>query len=81
MDPLDIPPLIVVYGDGSYIISDGNNRHEAMRRKGWLKCWVLIWHNSSPEFEASQRLLQTLVLGPSQASLGNPMISQAAPNR
>jgi hypothetical protein len=56
-DSLDVPPLIVVYNAGEFSVRDGNHRHEAMRLKGWLKCWVVIWHNSLEDFEASQKLL------------------------
>ena len=56
-DPLDVPPLIVVYNAGEFSVRDGNHRHEAMRRKGWLKCWVVIWHNSLEDFEAGEKLL------------------------
>jgi len=45
-----IPPLIVEYRAGSLSIRDGNHRHEAMRRKGWLKCWAIVWHNSEEDF-------------------------------
>ena len=49
-DLMTVPPLIVEYRSGSLSIRDGNHRHEAMRRKGWLKCWVIIWHNSEEDF-------------------------------
>jgi hypothetical protein len=56
-DPLDVPPLIVVYNAGEFSVPDGNNSHEALRRRGWLKSWVVIWHNSLEDFEAGQNLL------------------------
>jgi hypothetical protein len=59
-DALDVPPLIVEYRAGAFIVRDGNHRHEAMRRKSWLKCWGLIWHNSQPDFEASQKMLLSI---------------------
>jgi hypothetical protein len=49
-DLMSVPPLIVEYRSGSLSIRDGNHRHEAMRRKGRLKCWVIIWHNSEEDF-------------------------------
>ena len=48
-DLMTLPPLIVEYRSGSLSIRDGNHRHEAMRRKGWLKCWVVVWHNSEED--------------------------------
>jgi len=47
---LSIPPLIVEYRSGNFSIRDGDHRHEAMRRKGWSKCWVIIWHNSEEDW-------------------------------
>jgi len=47
---MNVPPLIIEYRSGSLSIRDGNHRHEAMRRKGWPKCWVIIWHNSEEDF-------------------------------
>jgi hypothetical protein len=55
--PLEMPPLIVEYDQGRLSIRDGNHRHEAMQRKGWRTGWVVIWHNSQVEFEASQVLV------------------------
>lgn len=54
-EPAAVPPLIVEYRAGALSVRDGSHRHEAMRRKGWLKAWVLIWHNSWSDFEASQK--------------------------
>ena len=50
IDLMAVPPLIIEYRSGSLSIRDGNHRHEAMRRKRWLKCWVIIWHNSEEDF-------------------------------
>lgn len=52
-DIADLPPLIIEYQDGNYIISDGNHRHEAIRRKGWTHCHVIIWYNSLEEWQNS----------------------------
>jgi len=52
-DITELPPLIVNYQDGEYIISDGNHRHEALKRKGWTQCWVIIWFTSEADFKAS----------------------------
>ena len=56
-DAWEIPPLIVMYDQGQLSVRDGNHRHEAMRRKGWRACWVVIWHNSLAEFEAGKELV------------------------
>ncbi len=45
-----IPPLIAEYRDGVLSVRDGNHRHEAIRRKGWRTCWVIIWYNSESDF-------------------------------
>ena len=50
-EPLAMPPLIAAYKGGELSIRDGNHRHEAMRRMGWLNCWVVIWHNSQSDYE------------------------------
>ena len=46
-----IPPLIAEYRDGLLSVRDGNHRHEAIRRKGWLTCWVIVWYNSAADYE------------------------------
>ena len=55
-DSAALPPLIVHFDDGDYIISDGNHRHEAMVRKGWSHCWIIIWYDSREEWQASPYL-------------------------
>lgn len=45
-----LPPLIVEYRSGLFSVRDGNHRHEAIRRRGWKRCWVVIWYNSAAEF-------------------------------
>lgn len=50
-DPLRVPPLIVEYRYGKRIISDGAHRHEAMRRRGWAKCWIVIWYQAEEAFK------------------------------
>ena len=45
-----MPPLIAEYRDGVLSVRDGNHRHEAIRRKGWQTCWVIIWYNSESDF-------------------------------
>ena len=58
-EPLAAAPLIAEYRVGRLSLRDGNHRHEAMRRKGWPKCWVLIWHNSCEDFEESLLVLRS----------------------
>jgi hypothetical protein len=49
--PEALPPLIVLYDNGTYRISDGNNRHEAMRRVGWTSCWIIVWYTSEDDYQ------------------------------
>jgi len=49
----DVPPLIVQYRAGVYSIRDGNHRHEAMRRKGWRTCWIVIWYDDAESWHSS----------------------------
>jgi len=56
-DPMAIPPLIVEYRAGILSVRDGNNRHEAMRVRGWPTCWVVIWYNSEQEHRRHTREL------------------------
>lgn len=46
-----IPPLIVEYRSGVLSIRDGNHRHQAMRLKSWQTCWIVLWFNSSEEYD------------------------------
>lgn len=50
-EPLDIPPLIVVYRQGEVSIRDGNTRYGAMQLKGWQTCWVFIWYNTEEDYQ------------------------------
>ncbi len=45
-----IPPLIVEYRQGVLSVRDGNHRYGAMQRKGWSRCWTLIWYNSEEDY-------------------------------
>ncbi|MBZ0301465.1 MAG: chromosome partitioning protein ParB [Anaerolineae bacterium] len=49
-DPIQVPPLVVEYRAGILSIRDGNHRYEAMRRKGWDCCWVIIWYNTRRDY-------------------------------
>ncbi|MBN2853329.1 MAG: ParB-like nuclease domain-containing protein [Clostridia bacterium] len=39
----DIPPLIVNYADGAFVLNDGNHRFEAMKRYGIDEYYIVIW--------------------------------------
>jgi hypothetical protein len=49
-----LPPLIVEYQAGQYLIHDGNHRYEAIRRKRWPMAWVVIWYNSEADYAADE---------------------------
>jgi hypothetical protein len=49
--PADLPPVIAEYLQGILYVRDGNHRHEALRRYGADRCWVLIWHNSEEDWK------------------------------
>lgn len=56
--PLNIPPLIVHCETGFFLsIADGNARHEAMRLKGWQRCWVIIWYDTVEDYRRHTRHL------------------------
>jgi len=42
--------LIIEYRAGLLSVRDGNHRLEAMRKKGWRTCWVLVWFNSREDY-------------------------------
>ncbi len=60
-EPLAVAPLIVEYRAGHLSVRDGNHRYGAMQRVGWTRAWVIIWHNSPADFEASRRMLDAEV--------------------
>jgi len=49
-----LPPLIAEYRSGLLSLRDGNHRHEALKRKGWETCWVLIWFNQESDLTQYQ---------------------------
>lgn len=55
--PLAVAPLIVEYRAGRLSVRDGNHRYGAMKRLGWTRAWVIIWHNSRTDFEKSREML------------------------
>lgn len=52
-----LPPLIVEYRGGLLSVRDGNHRHEAMRRRGWQSCWILVWYNNQHDYAAHGQTL------------------------
>lgn len=38
-----MPPLIVNHDKGQLEINDGNHRHEALKRAGIKKFWIIFW--------------------------------------
>lgn len=36
------PPLLVSYHDGTYLLEDGNHRHETLRRHGATRAWTIL---------------------------------------
>ena len=60
-DLKDVPPFITQYRGGELSLRDGSHRHEAFKRLGWQKAWILIWYDSKAEFDAdNQRRLMWL---------------------
>ena len=44
----EVPPLIAE-NIGCLKVSDGNHRHEALKREGYTKYWVILWDSDSPD--------------------------------
>ena len=42
----DLPPLVVEEVDGQLVVCDGTHRLEAIRAKGWARCWVIQFSNA-----------------------------------
>lgn len=42
-----IPPLIAEHRAGVLGVRDGNDCHEAIRRKGWPACRAIVWYTSA----------------------------------
>jgi len=43
MGDWDMPPLIIEFEKGKYILNDGNHRYEALRKIGVEEYWVIVW--------------------------------------
>lgn len=44
----EYPPLIVQHVEGEWIVTDGNGRHEAMKRLQQEQCWAILWDSDGP---------------------------------
>lgn len=47
----DMPPLIIEYRNGSFDLSDGNHRYEALTRLGVTHYYVIFWTSSEEDYE------------------------------
>jgi hypothetical protein len=43
----DMPPLIIEDHNGTYELSDGNHRYEALKMLGIKEYWVILWSTLS----------------------------------
>lgn len=53
----DMPPFLIQYVDGRFILSDGNHRYEALKRSGYAVYSVIFWCSSPEEYKSLQQLL------------------------
>jgi hypothetical protein len=65
-DPISVPPLFIEWRDGVLSIRDGSHRHAAMTAAGWQDCWVIVWCNSSGDYDQARQVLQGNQLPPAQ---------------
>ena len=42
----DLPPLVVQEREGRLVVCDGTHRLEAVRRRGWLTCWAILFSDA-----------------------------------
>lgn len=49
---VDLPPLIVEYTGGGFVLSDGNHRFEAYRRLGTQRVHCIVWMTGEAAHEA-----------------------------
>lgn len=47
----DMPPLIVEYTGGRYVVNDGKHRLAALREMGAMEAAAIIWTNSEEEYD------------------------------
>ena len=47
----DMPPLIVQYVDGEFVLNDGNHRHKVYEDLGIENAWVIIWITEKEELD------------------------------
>lgn len=75
--PEEVPPLIVRQQNGVFGIPDGNHRHEAMRRKRWPTCWVLLWGDRDESLHNNWSPRKVVEVGP---VFLNPTCCQTTPS-
>lgn len=56
----DMPPLIINYAAGAFVINDGNHRFEAYQRLGVKECAVIVWTTGPEDAAAFEALLPGL---------------------
>ena len=54
-DPETLPPLIVEYASGGFLVNDGNHRYAALELDGAIDCWVILWYGDADELEHHAR--------------------------
>lgn len=54
----DMPPLIVNYAAGGYVLNDGNHRFEAYRRLRAQECAAIVWTTGAEDAAAFAALAQ-----------------------
>ena len=54
-----LPPFILEFRDTSLVLCDGNHRHEALRRRGEMSAWALVWCNTESAFLVARSELTT----------------------
>ena len=47
---VDLPPLIVHYGEDGFELNDGNHRYEAYQRLGITEYYVIVWMTEKEEY-------------------------------
>lgn len=58
------PPFLLSVDGDQFIVSDGNHRHEMLRRVGEERHWVFIWNDSEVLQQQTQAHLRALNLLP-----------------
>lgn len=53
----DMPPFLVQYADDKFVLSDGNHRHEALKRSGYIVYSAIFWCSTNEEYEELKKIL------------------------